>query len=65
MMKTLKKGGQGYLIEFGQMIVKTAGEEIPMEEQQLLEQFLTVQEHAQGLPPRRARDHAIKIKLGE
>lgn len=65
MMRNLRKGGQGYLIEFGQMAVETMGEELPKEIQGLLEQFPTIHEPIQGLPPRRVRDHAIEIKQGE
>lgn len=62
MMKILKKGREGYLVEFGEMAVNTLEEEIPQEVQSLLDQFLEVQVAVKGLPPRRTQDHAVEIK---
>lgn len=44
------------------MAVETVEDEIPKEVQEVLAEFPYVQEALQGLPPRRARDHAIEIK---
>lgn len=65
MLRNLKKGRQGYLIEVGQMLVEQVGEEIPIEIQGLLNQFRAVHEPTQDLPLMRVKDHAIEIKQGE
>lgn len=64
MMRNLRKGEQGYFVEFGHMAVETVEEKLPKEVQELMEQFPSVHEPVSGLPPRRIRDHAIEIKQG-
>lgn len=61
-IRNLRKGGQGYMVEFGCMAVETVEETILREVQELIEQYPTMQEPVSGLPPRHVRDHAIEIK---
>ncbi|KAF7810715.1 Retrovirus-related Pol polyprotein from transposon 17.6 [Senna tora] len=64
-MKSVRKGGQGYLIELGKVEAQTEEEgEIDEKIQWILNGFSEVCNPLQGLPPSRNRDHAILIKEG-
>ncbi|KAF7802166.1 putative mitochondrial protein [Senna tora] len=64
-MKSVRKGGQGYLIELGRMETQSDEEEKVDEKiQQILNGFSEVCNPLQGLQPSRNRVHAILIKEG-
>ncbi|KAF7817723.1 putative mitochondrial protein [Senna tora] len=64
-MRSIKKGGQGFQIELGTMEAHVNKDEpVPEAMQHILKQFSEVCEPLHGLPPPRTRDHAILIKEG-
>ncbi|KAF7827538.1 Retrotransposable element Tf2 [Senna tora] len=64
-MRSIKKGGQGYMLELGMVEAQVEGErKVPEEIQPILTEFSEVCEPLKGLPPHRRRDHAILIKEG-
>ncbi|KAF7842370.1 wall-associated receptor kinase-like 10 [Senna tora] len=61
-MRSIKKGGQGYMIELGMVEAQVEGEsKVPEEIQSILTEFSEVCEPLKGLPPHRRRDHTILI----
>ena len=66
MLKTIKKAGEGILVELRCVQVTGEGKQtkIPEEISQVLRQFAVVFEKPQGLPPTRACDHAIVPQEG-
>ncbi|KAF7815055.1 Retrotransposable element Tf2 [Senna tora] len=64
-MRSIKKGGQGFILELSSM--ETQGDtdvRLPAEIQQILKDFSEVCVPLKGLPPIRNRDHAILIMEG-
>lgn len=66
MLNSVKRGEQGFLVEFGAFTLQTQSkDEISQEVNTLLEEYVVVCEEPKGLPPDRDYDHAIVIKHGE
>ncbi|KAF7812606.1 putative mitochondrial protein [Senna tora] len=67
-LKSISRGGQGFLLELGKIEANTEAEheksEVSGEVQQLLDDYKIVCEPLKGLPPKRTRDHAIMVKDG-
>ncbi|KAF7807918.1 putative mitochondrial protein [Senna tora] len=67
-LKSISKGGQGFLLELGKIEASTEvgneKSEVSGKVQQLLDEHKTVCEPLKGLPPQRTRDHAIVVKEG-
>ncbi|KAF7833873.1 Retrovirus-related Pol polyprotein from transposon 17.6 [Senna tora] len=68
MLKSVRKGGQGFVLELGKLETQTEAEREKQgrssEVQILLDEFKEVCEPLKSLPPRRFRDHAIVVKEG-
>ncbi|KAF7836177.1 Retrovirus-related Pol polyprotein from transposon 17.6 [Senna tora] len=66
LMRSVRKGGQGFLLELNEIAVQAETEPAIDERiQKVIDDHAEVGRTIEGLPPHRSRDHAIIIREGE